>query len=285
MKRASEVVRLLEAYWLEQPAPPTLERYGEDVDTSTPQGRWELLALAVLLGAPVARHRVEETFCTLRRRGLLRLEEVAAAQAGWVEAVDETLGALYRGPVRRSAQRERLVRAARLLLDRFRGDLQGLWELADGDPERCRALLRENFGGIDRIASWILREMGRKGAWPGAHRHPAALHIDAHIRRVLENLGLLDAGGTLREAERLVHAVFGGDGTALFYHGRERCGRRSLAVCLKHCPVSRFCIRLRQWMACGEGLRDGGPNRETPVKRPAGARQVRVEPAGGAAIF
>ena len=282
--RAGEVARLLQAYWLEQPAPPTLERYGEDVDVSTPQGRWELLALAVLLGAPVPRHRVEDTFCTLRRHGLLDLEEVAAAQAHWVQAVDEILAVLYRGPVRRSAQRERLVRAARRLLDRFGGDLQGLWDGADGDPGRCRGLLRESFDGVDRVASWVLREMGRKGAWPGAHRHPAALYVDAHVRRVLENLELLDASGTPQEAERLVHAAFGGDGTALFYHGRERCGRRSLAVCLKHCPVSRFCAQLRRWAAWGEGPGRRGQNRETPAKRPAGARQVLSEPAGGAAI-
>ena len=283
--RAQTIARQLEGYWLDQPPPSTLERYGEDVDLSTPQGRWELLALAVLLGAPVARYRVEETFCALRRQGLLALEQVVAAEGHWVQAVDVVLETWYRGPVRRTAQRDRLVRAARVLVEQFGGDLQRIWELAAGDVERCRQLLRQSFDGVDRLAGWMLREMGRKGAWPDAHRHPAALYVDVHVRRVLENLGLLEAGSSLREAERRVLAAFGGVGTALFYQGRERCGRRSLAVCLKHCTVSQFCVQLRRWVADGEGPNKAGQNRETPAKRPAGARQVRVEPAGGAAIL
>ncbi|HEY8486964.1 MAG TPA: hypothetical protein VIL11_06170, partial [Limnochordales bacterium] len=109
----AELAGMLEAYWQGQPEVATLSRYGEDVDVGTAQGRWELLALAVLLGGPVARERVEETFVRLRRLGLLRWEAVREASEQWARRVDEVLRGEYRGPVNPTRVRERLVQAAR----------------------------------------------------------------------------------------------------------------------------------------------------------------------------
>ena len=282
--RVRETVRAVETYWEGQPVPPSLERYGEDVDPSSPQGRWEMLALALLRGGPVPVHRVEETFCRLRADGLLELAVVARAGRAWAASADEVLRRCYRGPVDRRAILERLVRAARTLTESFQGDLDAIWREAVQDPERCRALVRDHFPGLDRMAGWLLRELGRKGVWPQAHRHPASLYVDPHARKAMEHLELVGAGTPLRQVESLLRGLGPAAAMALAFHGRDRCGRRSLAVCLGDCPVSRLCGQLRRWERTGEGVREAGTNRETPVKRPAGARQVRGEPAGGAAI-
>lgn len=247
LQELAEAAALLERYWASRPPVSVLERYGEQVDVSTPQGRWELVALAVLGAAPLPRFRIEETFCTLRRLGLLDFSVASEATPEWAQSVDQVMDATYRGRVRRGVQRQRLQQAAAVLKERFEGDLNRLWEEAGADPDAAVRLIRSHFQGLARLASWVVREMGRLGQWPEAHRHPAARFADAHVRAVLENLGIVAHGSPIRVVEAVVDQHFRGGCAVLFSHGKDRCGRRSLGVCLRHCPITRLCRAWRRW--------------------------------------
>lgn len=271
------VARALVRLWSRRPPVSTLQRYGEAIDVTTPAGRWQLLALAVLLGAPVRRESAEETFCQLRRQDLLQPHLVAEAPPGWREAADAVMARLYRGPVNRVRQRERLTRAARVLQERWGGDLDGLYREAEKRPDQAATLLRRSFEGIDRLAAWLVREMGRLGAWPGAHRHPAAFFADPFLREAAANLGLLEAaaGGGVEPAARdfpgghgaagqeaglrwVVAHHFQWDSTVLSSHGREFCHARNAAVCLSRCPVARYCRAWASWVKPDTGKEAGG---------------------------
>ena len=248
---AAQAARLLLRFWAEQPPLPTLQRYGEPLDVDDPEGRWQLLALAVLLAAPVPREAAEATFCRLRREGLLSLDRAAGEEPGWAEAVDAVMEAAYRGRADRRLQRQRLQAAARTLRSRWGGDLDRVWREAGGDPEQAVGLLRRELKGIDRMAAWLVREMGRLGRWPRAHRHPAAFFADAGLREAAANLGMMPVQGAPGSRRRLESALqevvarhFGGDSTVLSSQGRALCSARQAAVCLSRCPVSRYC---RAW--------------------------------------
>ena len=267
VSHAEAVARALTELWATRPAVNTLQRYGEDIDVTTPEGRWQLLALAVLLGAPVRRESAEETFCELRREGLLDLRLACEAPASWREAVDAVMARLYRGPVNRARQRERLSKAARVLLERWGGDLDALYREAQSRPDRAASLLREAFEGIDRLAAWVVREMGRLGAWPGAHRHPAAFFADSFLKEAAVNLGLAterrDDGTPSRsgweaDIRSVVERHFGWDSTVLSSHGKEFCHGRNAAVCLSRCPVARYCRAWVSWVKPDTGKEAGG---------------------------
>lgn len=249
---AAQAARALLDYWAGRPPSRVLSRYGENVDPSTATGRWQLLCLAILLGAPVPWARVEETFSALRRDGLLDLEDVAAATGSWQQAVDGVLERLYRGPVRRKLARERLTAGARVVRARWRGDPGAIHEEARGQIETIVALMREHLPGIDRIASWFVREMGRLGIWPRAHLHAAAFYPDPYLRKAAANLGMAAADESPAALRAMVDALFDGDSTVLSSHGRELCASRSLGVCLSRCPVSRYCRAWTTWRDTGQ---------------------------------
>lgn len=240
-ERRAAVAGALVRFWSQQAPPRTLQRYGEAIDAGRPAGRWELLALTILMGAPVRRASVEETFCELRREGLLDLRAAAAARPDWCEAVDRVMARSYRGPVRKDLQRQRLAGAARALLERWHGDLNNLYAEAGRSPEQAVRQLRRSFVGIDRLASWLVRELGRLGAWPGAHRHPAAFYADEHLRQAAARLRLAAPPFRGGELEALVQRHFGGDSSILSGHGRELCATQNVGVCLSRCPVARHC--------------------------------------------
>lgn len=275
--RIEAVARALVHLWSNRPPVSTLQRYGEAIDVTTPSGRWQLLALAILLGAPVRRESAEETFCQLRRQGLLQPRAVSDAPASWREAAEAVLARLYRGPVNRARQRERLTKAARVLEERWGGDLDALYREAEERPEQAAALVRRSFEGIDRLAAWLVREMGRLGAWPGAHRHPAAFFADPFLREAAANLGLVAAAtaGAAEEPTRDCHGGHGAagqeaglrwvveryfqwDSTVLSSHGREFCHARNAAVCLSRCPVARYCRAWASWVKPDTGKEAGG---------------------------
>lgn len=256
--------RALVEFWSNRPAVSALQRYGEDVDVTSASGRWELLALAILLGAPVRREGAEETFCELRRQGLLELRVVTEAPPSWRVAVDAVMVRRYRGPVNRALQRDRLSKAARTLDERWGGDLDALYREAGQRPEQAVALLRREFEGIDRLAAWLVREMGRLGAWPRAHRHPAAFFADPFLREAAANLGM--AAGDDHQQPRgqeawlrsVVERYFEWDSTVLSSHGREFCHTRNTGVCLSRCPVARYCKAWASWRKPDTGKEAGG---------------------------
>lgn len=247
---------LLRQYWADRPPVSVLERYGEQVDVSTPQGRWELLVLAILSAAPLPRFRVEETFCALRRFGLLEFQAVCRGGSEWARSVDEVMETTYRGRVRRVERRERLQQAAAILQERFQGDLNRLWEHAQRQPDAAVQLVRSHFHGLARSAAWLVREMGRLGQWPEAHRHPAVQVTDSYVRKVLVNLGIASPSSPVRVVQTVVNRHFRGESWVLFSHGKDRCGRRSLGVCLRHCPITNLCRAWRRWARASAGAAD-----------------------------
>ncbi|WP_324715903.1 hypothetical protein U7230_11085 [Carboxydochorda subterranea] len=246
------IAEQLTEYWRSQPPVRVLARYGESLDVTGPEGRWQLLALAVLLAAPVPWARVEETFCALRRKGLLEVGDVARATVSWQQEVDHVLARSYRGPVRRDHQRQRLTVAASTVCLEWGGDPGVVWEKAGQRPEATVRLLRQSLDGIDRMASWIVREMGRLGVWADAHRHVAAFYPDPYLRRAVHNLGLGDGRARPPVLKALVIRHFGGDSTILSSQGRALCGAGSIGTCLSRCPVARYCRAWTGWRDTGQ---------------------------------
>ncbi len=162
----------------------------------------------------------------------------------------------YRGRVRRVERRERLQQAAAILKERFQGDLNRLWEQARNQPDAAVQLIRSHFHGLDRSAAWLVREMGRLGQWSGAHRHPAAQVTDSYVRKVLVNLGIASPNSPVRVVQTVVNRHFRGESWVLFSHGKDRCGRRSLGVCLRHCPITSLCRAWRRWARESAGAPD-----------------------------
>jgi len=125
-----------------------------------PSPLYRLLVLTTLLsvriGTPIAVAAAREVFAAGWRTPR------ALAAASWQEVVDALGRAHYRRYDESTATA--LDDGARLLLERWRGDLRRLRAEAGGDPERIRTLLRE-FRRIGPVGAEIFcREA--QGVWP-----------------------------------------------------------------------------------------------------------------------
>ncbi|WP_030421139.1 MULTISPECIES: endonuclease [unclassified Streptomyces] len=144
----------------------------------TPQPLYRLLVLAHLLSARIRGSIAVATARSLHEAGLSDPRRMA--DADWQERVD----ALGRGGYRRYDERTatQLGDAARLLDDRWGGDLRRLREEADGDVSALRRLLQEFPGMGPTGADIFLREAQR--VWPDV-----APYLD---RKALQGAGRLD---------------------------------------------------------------------------------------------
>ena len=136
-----------------------------------PSPLYELLVLTTLLStritADVAVAAAHELFVA----GYRTPERMR--QASWQDRVD----ALGRGHYRRydESTATKLDDEAKLLLERWDGDLRNLRHEADGDPKRIHDLLQE-FKGIGPTGADIfLREV--QGVWP-----EVAPYVDSRVR-------------------------------------------------------------------------------------------------------
>lgn len=137
--------------------------YAEDAGITlrnTPQPLYQVLVAACLLSArikaSVATAAAHELFAAGMR------DPRKMCDAGRQQRVD----ALGRGHYRRYDERTatQLGEGARLLLDRYRGDLRRLRDEADGDPDAMRRALRE-VPGLGPVGVEIfLREV--QAVWP-----------------------------------------------------------------------------------------------------------------------
>jgi len=144
-----------------------LDRYGRSYAsqagirvTDTPSPLYRLLVLAHLLSARISADIAVAAARELSAAGYRTPR--AMLDATWQQRVD----ALGRGHYRRYDERTatQLGDGARLLRDRWRGDLRRLRDEADGTAPRIHRLLTE-FPGIGPTGADIfLREV--QGAWP-----------------------------------------------------------------------------------------------------------------------
>lgn len=125
-----------------------------------PSPLYQLSVLALLLSARISSRIAVAAATELFRDGLRSAR--AMAEATWQRRVDD----LGRGHYRRYDERTstQLGNGAKLLLDRWHGDLRRLHQQADGDLGRLRAGLKELPGIGDTGADLFLREA--QVVWP-----------------------------------------------------------------------------------------------------------------------
>lgn len=125
-----------------------------------PQPLYQLLVLATLLAARISSTTAVEAARELFAAGYKSPD--AMAKASWQDRVD----ALDRGHYQRYDERtsSTLGDAARLVADRFGGDLRRLRKEAGGDVGTLKAGLKEVPGISDVGANIFLREV--QGVWP-----------------------------------------------------------------------------------------------------------------------
>ncbi|GAA2283326.1 endonuclease [Streptomyces ruber] len=186
---------------------------------NTPQPLYRLLVLASLLSA-----RIRGTTALAAARALFEAgfgSPRAMASASWQQRVD----ALGRGGYRRYDERTstQLGDGARLVLDRWGGDLRRLRKEADGDVAGLERLLQEVPGIGPAGAAIFLREAQR--VWP-----EAAPYLDGKALAGARRLGLPDDPRRLLErAGRTEPAVLAAAlvRVALDRHAAEECLRRA----------------------------------------------------------
>ncbi|MCW7945909.1 endonuclease [Streptomyces hygroscopicus] len=144
-----------------------------------PQPLYRLLLMALLLSARIRGSIALATVRALDEAGLRDPRRMA--EADWQERVD----ALGRGGYRRYDERTatQLGDGARLLTERWGGDLRRMRKEADGDVPALRRLLQEIPGIGPAGADIFLREVQR--VWP-----EAAPYLDAKALAGAERLGL-----------------------------------------------------------------------------------------------
>ncbi|MGW7051429.1 endonuclease [Streptomyces sp. NPDC054887] len=145
----------------------------------TPQPLYRLLVLACLLSARIRASIAVAAARALHDAGMRDARRMESAT--WQQRVD----ALGRGGYRRYDERTatQLGDAARLVLDRYGGDLRRMRAAADGDPDTLRRLLGEVPGLGPAGTDIFLREV--QAVWP----EPAP-YLDRKALQGAERLGL-----------------------------------------------------------------------------------------------
>ncbi len=174
--------------------------YAQDAGVTlrdTPQPLYQLLVLSCLLSA-----RIRASVASAAARALFDAgmrDPRRMADADWQQRVDALGAGHYRRYDERTATQ--LGDGARLVLERYGGDLRELREKAGGDLDECRRLLRE-LPGIGPVGADIfLREV--QSVWP-----QAAPYFDGKAVQGARRLGLPDSPAELaRTADRADYAA------------------------------------------------------------------------------
>ena len=212
------------------------------IDLGSPEGRWQLLLLAVLRGARVRERVVEETFVAIVESGLSDIRQLAlgtpAIRAGLIEVLAEK----YRALGHREAKADALMANAALLQEEYEGDLHTLYLAHRGEPEALiRALQR--FKQIGQVAYWICRTLKVHGVWPDLS--PAATQFfDRYTDLPLRRLGLMPGLEEERSGSgvmRFVTKYFQGDVIPLYLHGLVLCSQDRVSICHAECPLVAEC--------------------------------------------
>lgn len=156
----------------------------------TPSPLYRLSCLALLHSAPIGGNLAMRATVALADHGLRTPRQML--EVGWEERTRVLNRAGYARLDGRTSTM--LEEGARLLLDRWHGDLRQLREEADRRPDRIRALLKELKGIGDVGVDIFFREV--QGVWP-----EIAPFAD---RRALSAAAQLDLGRDARALARLV---------------------------------------------------------------------------------
>lgn len=240
---AGLVATTLVAHWSGEDLGPTLTVGDHEIDLATPQGKWELLILAVLKGARVRDAVVQETFLALVERGLTDLELLASRSSAVRAAVAEVLRETYRALGRKEAKVEALMENAARVVEEYGGDLDRLYHRTGGDDA---ALIRElqRFKQVGAVAHWYCRTLKVHGVWPDVGGE-ATRFFDRYTDMPLVRLGLIgedEAGPPARLGERFVDLYLDGDATPLYLQGLLLCSQNRPVVCLAECPLHSRCL-------------------------------------------
>jgi hypothetical protein len=182
------------------------EEAGINLSRGTPSPLYRLSCLALLHSAPVGGDLAMRGTVALADHGLRTAR--AMLEASWGERARVLNRSGYARVDERTATM--LGEGARLLMDRWRGDLRRLREEAGRDPARQRELLKELKGIGDVGADIFLREV--QGVWP-----EVAPFADRRARAGARRLGLpVDARALARlvpgaQLTRLVAALVRAD--------------------------------------------------------------------------
>lgn len=243
-----EIVDRITVYWDGTTLGPMFEIGELAIDLATPEGKWELLVIALLRAARVKEETVAETFHALKTQGLLSIDCLAVRVEGDDDVRSRVLDVFhrsYKALGRKEAKVEALFFNASLLVDRWDGDLNNLYEAAD-DDQALIAMLQE-FRQIRRVALWIGRTLRVHGVWPDVGVE-ASRYVDRFVRLPIERLGLTtdphESQGFPQIAEEtaeVVASLFGGDVVPLYLHGYTLCAQNEPRVCLLECPVAAWC--------------------------------------------
>lgn len=215
----------------------------EHIDLSTAQGRWELLALAVLYGAPVKEDVAERAFLGLRSAGLLDLHVLAPAGEGTMQAVLRCLKETYFARTSKEQKAQALRSNGQLLLQRWGGDLMQLYCEAEADGDLVISHLTE-FHHVRKRAPWIALMMCRGGLWSLPTGH--ICFVESGVRTALAKLTITrkrpvrEGELTDKECDYVIQRYFQGDASGLAYLGRTSCKRESLADCTP-CRLRPLC--------------------------------------------
>lgn len=238
---AIDPLRRLHSFWDGVSMAPVLSFGEARIDLSTAVGRWELLALAVLLGARVNDRIVEATFSALRGEGLLGLERLAGSDPDVRPVVREIFHTHYRALGNKEGKVDALIHNARLLVDVWHGDPHTIYlavKDASSVPEGASpvdegALIRtlQSFKHIKQLAYWVCRTMKAHGVWRDLGEQATGYH-DRYTRLPLERLGLAkEASG---ETPR-------GNIMPLYLQGINLCAQNDVKTCMAECPVALWC--------------------------------------------
>ncbi|WP_093797877.1 endonuclease [Streptomyces sp. Wb2n-11] len=145
----------------------------------TPQPLYRLLVLSCLLSARIRASTAVAAARALHDAGLRDARRMETAT--WQQRVDALGAGGYRRYDERTATQ--LGEGARLVLDRYGGDLRRMREAAGGDTEALRSLLREVPGIGPAGADIFLREA--QAVWP-----QVAPYLDGKALQGAERLGL-----------------------------------------------------------------------------------------------
>lgn len=243
--REAEIAARLKSFWSGVRLSPIYTVGDDAIDLTTPQGRWELLALAVLRGARVQETVVERTFHELREAGLLKFARAAAGRSNDRRKTLAILERSYRALGKKESKADAIFENAARLAERWSGDLNRLYDSVRGDDQALVAEL-QSFRQIRQTAYWIARTMRVHGIWSDVGVE-AIRHFDRSTRLPIDRLGLAPPPGderTRRQPERtaaIVDGLLDGDPLPLFLNGATLCSQDDPATCLCECPVAAWC--------------------------------------------
>lgn len=150
-RQRQEIVREL----LEHYGQTFAEEAGIRLEHNTPAPLFQLLCMAMMLSAPIQSSNAIHAVRALQEAGLTTPQKMA--RASWQDRVDVITWHGYKRFDESGSTK--LGSNARLLLDRYGGDLRKLRAEADGDVRQLEELLME-FKGIGKVGAAIfLREV------------------------------------------------------------------------------------------------------------------------------